>query len=168
MRYIHTKNLILRPCKEGDAEAMYENWTCDARVAEHCRWHPHENVEATENLLKMYLTAEYCWAITLKEQDEPIGCIDVVDRNGTDVCEIGYVLSYKQWGKGIMTEAVSAVIEELFHSGFHTIGAFHNMDNPASGRVLEKCGMVYVCNRMEQKKFDSDERCEVKCYEIRK
>lgn len=33
-------------------------------------------------------------------------------------------------------------------------------------RVMEKCGMKYVRTSTAQKKFGSDEQCEVKCYEI--
>lgn len=65
-----------------------------------------------------------------------------------------------------MTEAVNAVIDELFKCGFDKIGACHCVDNPASGKVMEKCGMIYVRNSMGQKKFGSDEQYEVKCYEI--
>ena len=114
----------------------------------------------------MCLNSEYCWAITLNGYDEPIGFVDLVGINRVGVPEIGYVLSYDFWGKGIMTEAVDAVVGELFKCGFDKLGACHCVDNPASGRVMEKCGMTYVRNCMAQKKFDSDEQCEVKCYEI--
>lgn len=166
MKTLYTDRLILRPFKSGDEAAMYKNWTYDERVAKYCRWYPHKSISETEEYLKICLNAEYCWAITMKETDEPIGCIDLVGVNGAGVPEMGYVLAYGYWGKGIMTEAVKAVIEELFSCGFDKIGACHNTDNPASGRVMEKCGMTYVGNRMEQKKFGSDEQCEVRCFEI--
>lgn len=98
--------------------------------------------------------------------DEPIGCIDLVGTNSYGVPEIGYVLAYDHRGKGIMTEAVKAAIDELFRCGFDKVGACHCVDNPASGRVMEKCGMIYVRTCTAQKKFGSDEQCEVKCYEI--
>lgn len=166
MNTLYTNRLVLRPFRIGDAEAMYKNWTCDERVARYCRWHPHKSIAETEDYLKFCIDAEYCWAITLKDKNEPIGAIDLVGINSVGVHEIGYVLMYEHWGQGLMTEAVKAVIEELFSNGFDKIGACHNIDNPASGRVMEKSGMVYVGNRMAQKKFGSDEKCEVKCYEI--
>lgn len=55
---------------------------------------------------------------------------------------------------------------ELFKNGYKKIGACHNIDNPASGRVMEKAGMKYVRSCMAQRKFGSDEQCEVRCYEI--
>ena len=93
MNTLYTDRLVLRPFKKNDAEAMYKNWTYDERVARYCRWHPHTSIEITEEYLKMCLSAEYCWAITLKDTDEPIGCVDMVGINSVGVPEIGYVLS---------------------------------------------------------------------------
>lgn len=166
MSVLYTERLVLRPFRSGDAEAMYKNWTFDERVARYCRWYPHKGIAETEDYLKMCLETEYCWAITLKDTDEPIGAINLVGENNDGVSEIGYVLAHDYWGKGIMTETVKAVLEELFGCGFEKIGAWHNVDNPASGKVMEKCGMTYVRNDMAQKKFGSDEQCEVKYYEI--
>lgn len=66
MRILQTKRLILRPFCAQDAAAMYRNWTYDERVAKYCRWYPHENLQATEALLDMYLANKYCWAIVLR------------------------------------------------------------------------------------------------------
>ena len=166
MNTLYTRRLVLRPFREGDAAAMYKNWTWDERVARYCRWFPHKSIDETEQYLKMCLNADYCWAITLKDGGEPIGAVDLVGENSVGVPEIGYVLSHGYWGSGIMTEAVKAVLDELFRCGFQKVGACHCVDNPASGRVMEKCGMTYVRSCMAQKKFGSDEQCKVKCYEI--
>ena len=165
MNTLYTNRLILRQFRIDDAEAVYKNWTYDERVSRYCRWYPHKNISETKEYLKSCIEAEYCWAITLKDRDEPIGCIDLVRINSVGVPEIGYVLMFEHWGHGIMTEAVNAVISELFRNGFDKVGAYHNIDNPASGRVMEKCGMIYVRNCMAQKKFGSDLLCEVKYYE---
>lgn len=172
MSVIDTERLTLRPFKEDDAEMMYCNWTHDERVARYCRWYPHENISVTQELLEMYLdkssdTYEYRWAITLNGIDEPIGCIDVTEMldNGKTV-EIGYVLSYGHWGKGIVTEAFKAVIDKLFECGFEKVYARHDVNNPASGRVMEKCGLRFTGFDKVKKKFGSDEFCDVKCYVI--
>jgi quinolinate synthase len=168
-----TERLVLRPFRKDDAEAMFLNWTSDENVARYCRWYAHENISITEKLLKMYIDdaaseTSYRWAITLNGHDEPIGCIDVVQFRENSVPEVGYVLSRRHWGQGLMTEALGAVTEELFRCGFSKIFACHAVDNPASGRVMEKCGMVYTHREWIQKKFNSDELCEVKCYGIEK
>lgn len=161
-----TKRLILRPFRDGDAEAMNRNWTTDERVAQYCRWYPHKSLSETEEYLKLCLEMQYSWAITIKGNDEPIGCIDVVGENSVGVQEVGYVLAYDYWGQGIMTEVLGAVLEELLRCGFDKVGACHDVNNPASGRVMEKCGMKYVRSDRLQKKFGSDELCDVRCYEI--
>lgn len=56
--------------------------------------------------------------------------------------ELGYVIHPAFQGKGYMTQALSAAIEDLFYLGYEQVicGAF--TENPASIRVMEKCGMV--------------------------
>lgn len=174
MSTLETERLLLRPFREDDAEKMYQNWTYDERVARYCRWHPHEGVSATQDLLKMYLKQasegfDYRWAITIKGTDEPIGCIDVVNMSSASkTAEIGYVLSHAYWGQGIMTECFHAVLEKLFHEGFMRIIARHHIDNPASGRVMEKCGMKFCGYGQATEKFGSKKLCRVKCYELKK
>ena len=164
---IETERLFLRPFRIGDEVAMFKNWTTDERVAKYCKWHPHKSIEETKQYLDMCINADYCLAITLNGgNDETIGAVDLVGKNDNGAYEIGYVLMHDYWGKGIMTEAVRAVIKCLFDRGFNKLAAKHHVNNPASGRVLEKCGMKYVGNSVSQKKFGSEELCEVKCYEI--
>ena len=164
----------MRPFEEDDANAMYHNWTYDERVAKYCRWSPHENLDETKALLKMYLEQssqgfEYRWAILLNGTNEPIGAIDVVGTEDEGKsAEVGYVLSHDYWNKGYISEALNIVINELFHNGFTKVIAKHHIDNIASGKVMEKCGMRYTHDSKEQKKFGSDELCDVKCYQIYK
>ena len=174
MSTINTGRLILRPFRRGDAEAMYRNWTYDERVARYCRWYPHNAIETTEQLLDLYISEynenyDYRWAITLSDKDEPVGCIDVVGFSGDDNApEVGYVLSNDYWGKGIMTEALRAVIGKLFDDGFKRVTACHHKDNPASGCVMKNAGMHYIGEDQAIEKFGSERRCTVKKYEIRK
>ena len=110
---------------------------------------------------------EYRWAILLNGNDEPIGAIDVVGvSEDNKTATIGYVLSYNYWNKGYATEALKEVIKYLFDNGFNVIEAEHHIDNIASGKVVEKCGMKYIGDSKAQKKFGSDEYCIVKQYQI--
>ena len=158
---IETDRLILRPFGRDDAPRMFASWTFDENVARYCRWYPHENVETTQRLLDMYLEQqesgfEYRWAITDKSSGDLMGCIDVVG------------IGKKYWSKGYVTEAFTAVIQKLFDDGFTKIRAEHHIDNPASGRVMQKCGMSCVGEARFPAKFGSDERCTVKIYELEK
>ncbi|MGM9590932.1 MAG: GNAT family N-acetyltransferase [Faecousia sp.] len=58
--------------------------------------------------------------------------------------EIGYVIHPDHQGHGYGTEAVKAVIEELREMGFQKVKAGFFMENTASRRVMEKCGMKQI------------------------
>lgn len=167
MAILTTPRLTLRPLTKDDAPAMFKNWTWDERVSRYCRWFPHETLSQTEDLLQIYLEQaengfDYRWGI--EKDGELMGIIDVVETQD-DCATIGYVIGHEFWNKGYMSESLSAVIEYLFSCGFSTIKAEHHIDNPASGRVMEKCGMRYVGNRTGIRKFGSQETCILKCYQ---
>ena len=174
MSIIKTERLILRPLTDKDAAEMFKNWTWDERVAKYCRWYPHKSIEETKQLLKMYIRQaengfDYRWGIILKDSNNLIGIIDVVDLSeDKKTAEVGYVLAYDYWNNGYLTEALKAVITELFNDGVETVIADHHVENIASGRVMEKCGMKFTHFSKAKAKFGSDELCDVKCYEIKK
>ena len=61
-----------------------------------------------------------------------------------DGAVMGYCMGRTHWGKGIMTEALTALIDFFFTEvGVNRIEADHDPNNPASGRVMEKSGMIY-------------------------
>ena len=92
-----------------DSEDMFYGWANDPEVTKYMTWNPHKTVEETKQILSMWIKEYenpdcYKFAIVLKENNKLIGGIDVVDyENG--IPEIGYCLSKKYWGRGIMTEA---------------------------------------------------------------
>lgn len=174
MSIIKTDRLILRPLTDNDAAEMFKNWTWDSRVSKYCRWHPHKSIKETKELLKMYKRQaengfDFRWGITLKKDNNLIGVIDVIDfSEDKKTAEVGYVLSFDCWNNGYLTEALKSVITELFNSGIEKVIADHHIENIASGRVMEKCGMIFTHFSKAKAKFGSDELCDVKCYEIKK
>lgn len=164
---LHTDCLTLRPFCIGDADAMFQNWTQDADIARLCGWHPHKDIVETQAYLQRRIGEEYTWAITVNGSDVVIGSVEAVEIPGA-TCDIGYLLAKKYWGMGYMSEAVKAVIDHLFACGFRTITAVHHVENPASGRVMEKCGMRYQHNTIAPSIFDGNEFCEMSCYAITK
>lgn len=169
---METKRLSFRPFQEDDAPAMFDGWTQDARVAKYCRWHPHTSIDMTKSFLKDYMDTTdprypYRNAIILKDTGVLIGAIDVVDISPDGrTAEIGYLISHPYWNKGYITEALGAMIAHLFACGFQAVTACHHIDNLASGKVMQKCGMKYVGDKSVPAKFDSEEICIVQCYEI--
>jgi RimJ/RimL family protein N-acetyltransferase len=65
-------------------------------------------------------------------------------RRPSGSVEMGYWIACNFWGRGIATEACSALIEIAATLGLHSLEAGHLLDNPASGRVLEKLGFEPV------------------------
>ena len=148
---IETDRLILRQFTMEDAEPMFRNWANDDEVTKHLTWPTHSDVEVTKMVLSDW-TSHYAkpdfynWAIVLKENGgEPIGNISVVRINhNTECAAMGYCMSRAHWRKGVMPEALKAVVDFLFDEvGFNRIEAEHDVNNPASGRVMEKAGLRY-------------------------
>lgn len=84
------------------------------------------------------------WAITMKDEDRLIGDISFhrIDKTHHRA-EIGYMLMPEHWRKGIVQEAVTAVIHYGFSVlNFHSIEAVINPQNAASAALLEKNGFV--------------------------
>ncbi len=61
-------------------------------------------------------------------------------RRPSGAIELGYWIARTHWGRGFATEAGSALIDIARTLGFATLEGSHFLDNPASGRVLEKLG----------------------------
>lgn len=150
-QYIETDRLILRRFEQSDAQAMFDNWASDGEVTKYLTWPTHTDVSVTERILADWVGRYarddcYKWAIVLKENGpQPIGSIDACrwHEDGA-VPEIGYCMGRRWWHRGIMSEALGAVIEFLFQRvGVERIVARHDVDNPRSGGVMCKCGMTF-------------------------
>ena len=84
-------------------------------------------------------------------------------RHGV-VAELGYVLGRAWWNKGYMSEALAAVVEYLFTcTPVHSIAAWYEWANPASGAVLKKQGFVYEKEIFDKRKVDSPPQDTVPC-----
>ena len=164
---LQTDRLILRRFVESDAEAMFQNWASSAENLTYVTWDPHPNLEVTRNSIRSWVTSYtnpnyYKWAICLKDNPEQvIGDISIVSMDEIDSsCEVGYILGKNYWGRGMMTEAMTAVLDFCFtQAGFQKVRARYASLNPASGRVMEKAGMSYlktIANGVERKDYVAD------------
>ncbi len=147
---LETEHLLLRKFQKADIVFAYKNWTSDSTVTEFLRWPTHSNISVTERVVDSWIdeykkTDYYQWAIILKEINEPIGTISVVDMNEkTDTVHIGYCIGSKWWNKGYTSEAFSAIIPFLFDEvKAKRIESQHDPNNPNSGNVMRKCGLQY-------------------------
>jgi len=149
-RILETDRLMLRPFLSEDARAMFDNWASDPEVTKFLSWPAYQSIDDAHAILKIWLEDYkkpdfYQWAIVLKELNQPIGSISVVNLDHrVDMAEIGYCIGKPWWGRGIMPEAMQAVMSYLFEEvGCQRIEAGHDPNNPASGAVLRKCGLKY-------------------------
>ena len=147
---IETERLILRRAAAADAEAMFRNWASDPEVTRFLTWPAYTSVDTAHYILdlwgKEYEKPDfYQWMIVLKELGAPIGSISVVrQREDIGEAEIGYCIGRNWWHRGIMSEALAAVIKYLFEEvGMNRVAARHDSNNPHSGGVMKKCGMKY-------------------------
>ena len=159
---IETSRLILRRAIREDAEQMFRNWASDLEVTKFLTWPAHSNITVSEMVIGSWIQeyekdSYYQWMIVLKELGEPIGSISVVRQNDrVEEAEIGYCIGSTWWHRGIVSEALAAVIEYLFTEvGMNRVAARHDPNNPNSGGVMRKCGMKYegtnrACDRNNQ------------------
>lgn len=132
----------------SDAECIHEGWVTDENVTKYVSWSVHKNLEQTINLLNQWISdyenGSFNWVVELKATGKLIGNITVIHVNSKhNYCEIGYCYGSTYWNHGYATEALKAVINYLLDKcEFHVVEAKHHSTNPASGRVMEKAGMV--------------------------
>lgn len=147
-RTLETERLVLRRFSEDDAQAMFKNWAGDPEVTKYLIWKPYKDADGVRKYLSGVVKGyddnrAYEWAIVLKESGEPVGSIAAVEVDDrAKRVHIGYCLGREFWNRGIMTEALGAVIGFFFDTvGMNRVDSRHDTKNPASGRVMQKCGM---------------------------
>ena len=146
-----TERLLLRPFRLDDAPAMYRNWASDPDVTRFLTWPPHSSENVTRDLLREWTAGYrqpdfYQWAVVLPDEGpEPVGSLTVVKLDeSVGAAHMGYCLGKRWWHRGIMAEALHAVIDYLFGVvGVNRIEACHDPNNPDSGRVMAKCGLQH-------------------------
>lgn len=85
----------------------------------------------------------YDFAIADRETDALYGCIGVSGINANGVGELGYWIGEEYWNRGYATEAAQLLIGVAFREWkLRKMMARHFSSNPASGRVMQKCGMT--------------------------
>lgn len=144
---VETDRLLLRPLSMRDAADMFD-YSRDPEVARHVLWDAHRSMNDTKGYLR-YIIGQYhsaspsSWGIVWKENNRLIGTIGFMSYSEPDnEVELGYSLARAYWNRGIMTEALRAVLRECFVVlRIHRVEAMHESINPSSGRVMEKCGM---------------------------
>lgn len=142
-----TKRLTLRPFREDDVEALYA-YSKDEAVGRNAGWKPHESLlESSDILHLVFLGQPTVWAVERTADRRLMGSIGLITdsaRQYGSSRSLGYALGVDYWGQSYMTEAVRETVRFGFgQMGLDLISATCYPDNPASRRVLEKCGFRY-------------------------
>jgi len=144
---LQTPRLSLRRFLVSDAERVSEiaaNWN----VARMLRLAPYpQTLDEKRGWLSSH-EAEWiageAYRFAVVEDGVVIGCADV-DEIGAGLNEIGYWLDQRCWGRGLATEAATAVRDFAFEVlGLDRLTSGHAFDNPNSGHVLEKLGFRWT------------------------
>ena len=148
MPELETPRLLLRRLQMRDANDIYR-YSRDVEVARHVLWEAHTSIGDSRAYLR-YMLRRYrqreaaSWGIEYRATGQIIGTIGFMwIQTDNSAAEVGYSLSRDFWNRGIMTEALKAVIAHGFGPmNLNRIEAQHETTNPASGAVMRKCGMV--------------------------
>lgn len=149
---LETERLVLRRFELADLQAFFQIFS-DGEVNRFLPWFPVRDLEEAQAFYQqryapVYAKAQgYAYAICRKEDNVPIG---YVNGETEDARDFGYGLRKEFWGQGIVTEASRAVLAQMKKDGVPFVTATHDRENPGSGRVMQKLGMVYHYSYREQ------------------
>ena len=151
---LHTQRLTLRPPTEADIpswQQYFSDWEVIKHLSTQVPWpYPEDGVvEHWELRVRPRLESQTAWHWAITERERPgvlIGTIDLspkADDNGNR----GFWLGRPFWGRGYMTEAVTAVQDWLFtQTDMSEIVVKNALSNVGSRRIKEKTGATFVEN----------------------
>lgn len=157
---IQTERLILRQLRESDSdEILYLR--SNPVINKYIRRESNKQTKNIQDALDFIqrinrgieINSSISWSITLKNSPKTIGTICLWNFSNQNRCaEIGYDLALDFQGKGIMNEAMQAVLTFGFDSlNLQKIEAFTHKENSSSQKLLVKNGF-----RLRAERFDVD------------
>jgi RimJ/RimL family protein N-acetyltransferase len=142
---IETERLLLRAPRSDDAKTI-ATLLNDRRIAENTVRipHPYTITDAQHFIAGANASSGETVFLITRRDATVLGACGVAER-AEDAPEIGYWLAVTFWGKGYATEATRAVIDYAFADlHYDVLHAGARVSNPASRRVLEKCGFQWT------------------------
>ena len=148
---LETDRLILRAWEITDLDDFFEYASVEG-VGEKAGWEHHKSKDKSLAILKIFMEEKKVFAIVLKENQKAIGSIGIEelgeeldkDLDNLSGRELGYVLNKDYWNKGIMTEAVSKVVDYCFNTlKLNFLMASYFNHNIASKKVLENLNFKF-------------------------
>ena len=149
---LETERLILRPWLESDLPAFFA-YTSDEAVEQGMGWERIESVEEAQEKFPVYRGDNESFALVLKETGRVIGDLSVQVRpweiyplnQNLRGRELGFGIRSGYWGRGLVPEAVQAVLNYCFDVlDFDFVTCGHFFGNEKSHRVIKKCGFTHL------------------------
>jgi RimJ/RimL family protein N-acetyltransferase len=145
---ITTERLILRIFEKSDAETVTK--LCNSyNIYKNTLYIPYPySIDCALSWMENHVDnfdadRSYEFAITDKKTRMLYGAVALSNNQRFNNGEIAYWIGEEFWGNGYATEASKAILEFAFNiKGYHKVYARYFASNPASGRVIEKLGMV--------------------------
>jgi ribosomal-protein-alanine N-acetyltransferase len=141
-----TARLTLRPVRLEDVAAVH-SYASNPEVTKYLVFPTHRSASDAEEFLLRAIErnsvpgASRTFLIERSADGIGMGVFDLRPMGAR--VEIGYVLDQRFWGQGYMTEALHEAITLLLaHPQIYRVESNHDVENPASGRVMQKAGMT--------------------------
>ncbi len=170
---LETERLILRKMTPDDADAVFA-YASDPEVSRYTLWETHRSIEDSRAFLELVIQkyengGEPDWGIVYRGDHRFVGACGLVNWEAEHArAEAGFVLSREYWGRGLMPEAVRAMIRFGFETmNLNRIEARCIAENVASARVMEKAGMAYE-GTLRQREYIKGAYRNIKLYAILK
>lgn len=172
---METERLRLRLWRMEDLEDFYA-YAQNPDVGPWAGWKPHGNIEESREILSRWVNNtdgnDIKLALEDKATGKAIGSIGIEPdghRPDMEGCRsLGYVLGKDYWGRGLMTEAVRAVLDYAFQvMKLRLLTITHYPQNLRSKRVIEKMGFVYEGTLRTATTIYNGEERDLCCYSMR-
>ena len=163
----------MRRPRPEDADAIFARYANDADVTRLLGWPRHESVDATRAFVE-FSDAEWGrwpagpYLVESRADDGLLGGTGFGFETPYRAAK-GYVFAKDAWGKGYATEALRAVVDIARGVGLVRLYALCHVENPASWRVLEKCGFAregVLRRHCVFPNLKADDPCDVLCYAL--
>lgn len=161
---LETERLILRKMTPNDARAVFA-YASDPEVTRYVLWEAHRSIEDSRAVVELVVSryesgGEPEWGIVYKGDYSFVGTCGIVSWEPEHArAELGYALSREYRGRGLMPEAVRAMISFGFgRMGLNRIEARCIAENSASARVMQKAGMSYEGTLRQRERIKGEYR----------
>lgn len=169
MEPVNTARLLLRGWRMEDARDLFA-YAQSPVVGPAAGWRPHETIQDSQSIIRLFIEKDDCWAITLKHTGRVIGSVGLHPdslRPDINARMLGYVLAPQYWGHGLAAEAARAAVRFAFETAqVDLLSVYHYPHNQRSRRVVEKCGFTYEGELRRACKIYNGKIYNIVCYSL--